>query len=115
MVLVGLAMVSLGPFPQPDLPGLLEHLPHAIAYAVATWVALTVIEGSRDEPLRWSGVAIVATSMIAFGLSLELAQRIVGRNVEVADGLANASGVLLAAVAWGLVHRTGGSETVRDR
>jgi hypothetical protein len=31
LVLGGLAALSLGPFPQPDMPGPLEQLPHAIA------------------------------------------------------------------------------------
>jgi VanZ family protein len=115
LVLVGLALVSLGPVPQPDLPGLFESLPHVVAYAVGTWVALTVITGGRRDPLRSRVVAIVAGSMIALGVVLELAQRAVGRDVEVADALANASGVFVAVVAYGLVHRIGRSTTVRGR
>lgn len=98
IVLGGLAIVSLGPFPQPDLPGPLELLPHALAYAAVTYVLLVVTH--RDAPVRPWMVALIAASMVMLGVALELAQRVVDRDVDVDDAIANTLGVGLAVVVW---------------
>jgi VanZ family protein len=105
LVFLGLAALSLGPFPQPDLPGPLELLPHAIAYATGTIVLLAL--GDRDGGLRRHPTRVlpIAASMILLGIVLELGQGVVGRNVEAWDVVANSLGVAIAVAIWGLTRR----------
>ena len=102
LVLGALVAVSLGPFPLPDMPEPLEPLPHAIAYAAATFCLLTVLEGRGD--LRRPVIGVVALSIFLMGVGLELGQIAVGRDVELADVLANALGVVTAVVGVSLIR-----------
>lgn len=113
LVLGGLAALSLGPFPQPDMPGPLEQLPHAIAYAAATYVLLAVIDRSGD--LRRPTIALVAVSMILMGSVLELGQSVIERDVEIADVVANSLGVAAAVVVLSLARRFRRLDPARDR
>jgi VanZ family protein len=103
-------VVSLGPFPQPDFPGPLELLPHILAYGAATVIALALTHRDRSgvatAGIRWWTVALVAAAMMAFGVVLEGAQRVVRRDVEVADVVANAIGVVTAVVVWSVWRRS---------
>jgi VanZ family protein len=103
LVLGGLVALSLGPIPQPDMPGPLEQLPHAIAYAAATFVLLAVLDRKRD--LRGPTIALVAVSMILMGFALELGQSLVERDVEIADLVANSLGVATAVVVLSSARR----------
>ena len=103
LVLGGLAALSFGPFPQPDMPGPLEQLPHAIAYAAATYLLLAIIDRSGD--LRRSTIALVAVSMILMGSVLELGQSVIERDVEIADVVANSLGVAAAVVVVSVARR----------
>jgi VanZ family protein len=109
LLLVGLAAVSLGPFPQPDLPGHLELLPHAVAYAAGTYFLLTISHRKKGDRVRPWVVAVIAASMVFLGAALEVAQRAVDRDVEVMDALANSLGVVIAVVAWGVTRWMRGS------
>jgi VanZ family protein len=106
-VLGALAALSLVPFPQPDMPGPLEQLPHATAYAVATFALLTMVD--RNTAPRPSTVASVAFSMVMGGIALELAQSVLERDVEIADVLANCIGVAAAVVVSRFVRRSRGA------
>ena len=115
LLIGGLAIVSLGPFPQPDLPRPLESLPHAAAYAVGMLIVLAAMPRRPGEGVRSRDVAIIAVSLIVVGAVLELAQRLVGRDVEAVDVLANALGVTIGAVVWTVVRRLGDSAADRGR
>jgi VanZ family protein len=91
-----LVALSLGPLPQPDMPGPLEQLPHAIAYAAATYILLAALD--RKGQLRRSAIALVAVSMILMGVALELGQNVIERDVEIADVVANSVGVVTGVV-----------------
>jgi VanZ family protein len=103
LVLGGLVALSLGPLPQPDMPGSLEQLPHAIAYAAATYVLLAVLD--RKGNLRRPAIALVAVSMVLMGFALELGQSVIERDVEFADVVANALGVATAVVVLSFARR----------
>ena len=115
LVVGGLAVVSLGPFPQPDLPGRFESLPHVVAYAVGMLTALAATYRDPRQPVRRRDVVILAASLIAVGAILELAQRLVGRDVESTDVLANALGVVIGVAVWSALRRFVGSAAGRDR
>lgn len=107
LIVLGLAALSLGPFPQPDLPGPLELLPHAIAYATGTLVLLAL--GDRDGGLRRrpARVLLIAASMILLGIVLEIGQRVVDRDVQLTDVAANCAGVGAAIAVWALARWVG--------
>ncbi len=113
LVLGGLVALSLGPLPQPDMPGPLEQLPHAIAYAAATFVLLAVIDRKGD--LRRPTIALVAVSMVLMGSALELGQSVIERDVEIADVVANSLGVATAVVVLSLARRLRRLGAARDR
>ena len=113
LVVGGLVALSLGPLPQPDMPGPLEQLPHAIAYAAATYVLLAVLH--RNGNLRRPTIALVALSMILMGLGLELGQRVVERDVEIADVFANSLGVAAAVLVLSFARRSRRPGPARDR
>jgi VanZ family protein len=113
LVLGGLVALSLGPIPQPDMPGPLEHLPHAIAYAAATFVLLAVLDRKGD--LRGPTIALVAVSMILMGFALELGQSLVERDVEIEDLVANSLGVATAVVVLSFARRFRRLGPVPDR
>jgi VanZ family protein len=115
LLIVGLAAVSLGPFPQPDLPGHLELLPHGVAYAVGTYLVLTVSHRRKADRVRPWVVAVIAASMVFLGAALELAQRAVDRDVEVLDAVANSLGVGVAVVTWGVTRWMRGSAPDGER
>ncbi len=99
-------MLSLGPIGEPDLDGVLRGLPHAIAYAVLTLVALVAVEarsGDRGATTWWKiGLAILAA--IAMGGLLELAQGLVHRDVQFSDFVADVVGALVVLVVWLLIR-----------
>jgi VanZ family protein len=115
LVLLAMALMSLGPVPQPDLPGTLELLPHVGAYALGTYLLLRVVHRAREAPTDPAKVTLVAAAMVALGVAMELAQRVVDRNVEIADVFADAVGVAVAAAVWSLVRRPHGSASDRGR
>jgi VanZ family protein len=96
VVLGALVALSLGPLPQPDMPGPLEQLPHTITYAAATYAVLAVLD--RKGNLRRPAIVLVAVSMILVGFALELGQGVIERDVEIADVVANSFGVAIAVV-----------------
>jgi VanZ family protein len=113
LVLGGLVALSLGPLPQPDMPATLEQLPHAIAYAAATYVLLAVLDRKGD--LRRPTIALVAISMILMGSALELGQSVIERDVEFADVVANSLGVATAVVVLSVARRSRRLGPVSDR
>jgi VanZ family protein len=113
LVLGGLVALSLGPLPQPDMPGPLEQLPHATAYAAATYVLLAVLD--RRGELRRPTIALIAVAMILIGSALELGQRVVDRDVEVADVIANSLGVATAVVISSFARRYRRLGAARER
>ena len=110
LVLVVMIAITLGPFPQPDLPGRLDQLPHVIAYATATLLLLPVVHGSGSARPRPLVVATVGGALVALGAMLELGQRFVDRDVELFDVIANALGVVVGTGVWTITRRVRSSE-----
>jgi len=102
LTLVGIVFLSLAPVPDPDLPGPLEHLPHAAAYAALTGLLLTATlwRPAGRGRVPWLGATVVTLCLVILGSTLELAQAVVGRDIEVADTVANVVGILAALAAW---------------
>ena len=114
VVLAGIAYLSLVPVWDPDFPGPFDQLPHAVAYAVLTAVLLAILPPRSSTDTPWAGAIALGLSLIIFGSLMELAQAVVGRDVESADAIANAVGVGVALAVWYVLRRTrtGTSPTV---
>lgn len=105
VVVVGVITFSLAPIPQPDPSGALRGAPHVVAYAILMGLLLTLI-GSRLDARRsasWAVVLTLGACLFLLGAAVELGQSLVGRDVEIADVVANAIGIGLAVLAWILV------------
>jgi VanZ family protein len=107
-------LFSLGPDPVPDtgsglLGAVLERLPHAIAYAVLTGFVL--LSWTPEERRSIRRLVILAVTLFAIGVVLEVTQRVVGRDAEPMDALANGIGVVVAIGAWAAVARLRGSSS----
>jgi len=72
---------------------------HVLAYLVLAVVVLPALPRLRPFYI-WVGVA-------GFGLGVEVLQGLVntGRSADIYDGIANATGALLAVLIWGLMTR----------
>ena len=82
----------------PDVVGpsnIRDFLAHASAYAAITVVAL--VWPSRKGGSFWVDLAR-AVVIVLFGATMELAQRLVGRDAQIGDVGANAIGVLAGLV-----------------
>jgi VanZ family protein len=102
LILTGIVVWSIGPFATPDLPGVLEGVPHAIAYAVLAWAALTLLMAESTPRLRARGPRIVLVVLLSafVGIGLEIAQATVHRDAEVGDVLADFVGISAGVLAW---------------
>lgn len=109
MILAGIVVLSLGPEFIPDLPDPWNLLEHALGYAALTWVVLSSLS-ARSATLTGTRIALAAVLVIALSAGLEVAQAAVNRDVDVADFLANISGVVGAVFGWVLMRaaRQGG-------
>ena len=99
LIVVGIAVFSLEPVPQPQLQAPWKHLPHVIAYATLTAALLTtLIPPSPPRPRRsaFLRVAVTAAFVIGLGVAMELGQGLVHRDVEWADVVADVAGVAVA-------------------
>lgn len=98
--------LSLAPVWDPDLPGPLDQLPHAAAYALLTILLLALVSrrGTADPSTDVVVAVAISLSLIILGCFMELAQAVVGRDVEAADAVANAVGVSVALLAWLIVR-----------
>ncbi len=108
-ILVGILVLSLGPIGEPDLDGVLRGLPHAIAYAILTLVALVAVEARSGDQgaTTWSKIGLAILAAIAMGGLLELAQGLVHRDVQFSDFVADVVGALVALVVWLFVRARG--------
>ncbi|HUF58990.1 MAG TPA: hypothetical protein VMR89_05845 [Actinomycetota bacterium] len=113
LVLLAIALVSLAPVPQPDLPGTLDLLPHIAAYGLGTYLLLRVVYRTRETPTHPAKVTLVAGSMVVLGVAMELAQLVVDRNVEISDVFADVVGVAVAVAVWSLARKPHGSASDR--
>lgn len=102
LAVLGVVFLSLAPVPDPRLPGPLENLPHAAAYAVLTTLLLTAVlwRPTEDRGIPWLGAITLTLCVIIFGSAMELAQAVVGRDIEVKDTIANVVGIVTALVIW---------------
>jgi VanZ family protein len=100
LVLAGIAYLSLARAWDPDLPGPIDQLPHAVAYAVLTAALLAVVLPRSSPETARVGAIVLGLSLIILGSLMELAQAVVGRDVEGADAVANAIGVGAALAVW---------------
>jgi VanZ family protein len=99
LIVVGITVLSLEPVPQPQLQAPWKHLPHVIAYAALTAALLTtLIPRSPPRPRRSVSlrVAVIAVCAIGLGVTMELGQGLVHRDVETADVVADVAGVAVA-------------------
>lgn len=94
---VALLILTLGPFEGLEARfGLSDGLAHAVAFYGLTLLAFAVAPRTRRTDL--------AVAMLALGLTIELAQALVGRTLSLSDLLADAAGVG-AATAPALIER----------
>ena len=103
LIVVAIAVFSLEPVPQPQLPAPWKHLPHVIAYAVLTAALLTTLIPSRPPRPRRSvflRTAVIVVCVVGLGVVMELGQGPVHRDVEAGDVVADVAG---AAVAFLIV------------
>ncbi len=117
LIVIAIAVLSLAPVPDPDLPAPFDNLPHALAYAALT-VALLIATQQRTR--RWwerlAVATLVALGAIALGATFELAQGLVGRDVEFSDVVSDAAGVIAALVCFlgvRAIRTTGRAESER--
>jgi len=107
LILTGIVMWSIAPFPIPDLPGALGGVPHAVAYAAFVWTALNIpgaFSDARDRP-RWPRIVVLALLAAVFGAGVELGQAVVHRDAEMADAVADVVGIAAAVLVWLLAYR----------
>jgi VanZ family protein len=90
LVLAGVVLLSLGPDVNPSWE-LMDRLVHAGAYALLT--AVILLARDRRASGRRPSTIVLASSVVAFGTAMELAQAAVHRDAAVVDGLADAIGV----------------------
>jgi VanZ family protein len=101
LVLLGLVMrLALAPAPQPPQPDWFENadkLRHASAFALFWWVGMRALPRAG-----WP----LALGLLAYGLSIELAQTLLttDREASVGDVLADACGL---ALGWALLRWLG--------
>ena len=107
LILTGIVVWSIGPFPTPDLPGVLEGVPHAVAYAVLVWAALNLLMAGSTPRLRARGPRIVVVALLSafLGIGLEIAQAAVHRDAEVGDVVADLVGITAGVLAWLIADR----------
>jgi len=104
-------ILTLSSFPRlPAPPGRLsDKQAHAIVYAVLTGLLCRALAGGRSSGLTAGPIAVAVVVAVAYGVTDEWHQSFVpGRQSEVADLLADATGAGLAAVAcfsWGIIER----------
>jgi len=102
LILVGIVVWSIAPFPIPDLPGPLGGVPHAVAYAALMWTALNVprvFSDANDRP-HWSRIFVLTLLAAAVGAGVELGQAVVHRDAEIADFIADVVGITAAVLVW---------------
>jgi len=107
LIFTGIVVWSIGPFPTPDLPGALEGVPHAVAYAVLVWAALALLMAESTPRLRARGPRIVFVALLSafVGIGLEIAQATVHRDAEVGDVVADLVGITAGVLAWLIADR----------
>jgi VanZ family protein len=93
--------LSLGPDVTPG-GDILDSVSHAAAYAALT--AVVLLATHRRAPRRWASVVAIALGLLAFGAAMEFAQAGVHRDATVADWLADAIGITVAAAVHSLVR-----------
>lgn len=97
---------SLGSSPPGDGS---NHALHVAAYFVNTLAVLLVVDARRGRSNAWT--VVVAGGMVVVGGLLEIVQgTIIDRDAELADWVADAVGVSLAALAFAVVR-----QRLRDR
>jgi VanZ family protein len=107
LILTGIVVWSIGPFPTPDLPGVLEGIPHAVAYAALAWAALSLLTAGSTPRLRARRPRIVFVALLSafVGIGLEVAQATVHRDAEVGDVVADLVGITVGVLAWLIADR----------
>jgi VanZ family protein len=107
LIFTGIVVWSIGPFSTPDLPGVLEGLPHAVAYAVLAWAALNLLMAGSTPRLRARGPRIMFVTLLSafVGIGLEIAQATVHRDAEVGDVIADVVGITAGVLAWLIADR----------
>jgi VanZ family protein len=102
LILLGIAVWSIAPFPIPDFPGALGGVPHAVAYGALVWTTLNVpgaFSDARDRP-RWLRILALILLAAVVGAGVEFGQAIVHRDAEMADVLADVVGIAVAVLMW---------------
>ena len=103
-IVTGIVLYSLMPFPQPDLPKNLNHLPHTVGYFVLMLAMLhPATQRGRPGAARVARCVGLGVALVAFGGVMELAQGIVGRDEQWADFTADIQGVVAALLVWALI------------
>jgi VanZ family protein len=107
LIFTGIVVWSIGPFPNPDLPGVLEGVPHAVAYALLVWAALSLLMAGSTPRLRARGPRIVFVALLSafVGVGLEIAQATVHRDAELGDVVADLVGITAGVLAWLIADR----------
>ena len=105
VVVVMITVLSLRP-DGPQTAGEMDKLAHAGAYLA---VALLLVLSIRPRPFTAGRLILIIAAAAGYGLLIELVQREVGREFELADMIANAIGATVGAMAGLGVRRFVGS------
>lgn len=109
--LVTVTVLSLIPSSSlPQTPS--DKINHLVAYAALSLLLVLALPEGRVVP---RGLALSLLLVVAYGVLIELLQRIVGRQFDYLDIAANAAGVVIGAGAGVLARivagRAGGAST----
>ena len=102
---VGVTWLSVVPRP-PEAVGGSDKLAHLLAYAT-----LGVLAGLSfaSRLTRVSAAIAVVAGLAAYGVAVEVVQQLTGRELDVADMVANAAGAAVGVAVAFLVRRAFGS------
>jgi VanZ family protein len=98
--LVGITLFSLFLAASPRVGGG-DKVAHGVAYATWSFLSLYALGGTLS---RWKRLLIVVVVCVLYGGLMEWIQPLVGRNMDLMDGVADAAGAIIGTAIAGLVQ-----------